>query len=128
MNKLNIKRKGKKSDQIFVGSLCLDQMSSWMPIEYKEPDIIKGIINDCDRKILKKIRELHADQYNDGFMDEYIDKLIELAVADLEKQRISHKKVINDIRIGQQSQLDVYKRELEKLERELFELKQEVLA
>ena len=123
-----MKRKRVHKENRFVGSHCIDEMSSWMPVDYHEPTVISGFLKSGDRIIAKMIKEMKVDQFNDGFLDQYINNLIDVAISDLNNQRIFHLKAIEDIRFGQQSKLNMYKAELDKIENELFELRQEVMA
>lgn len=113
--------------ETYHGSLCLDQMSSWYPVEYDTPEIVSNFLRNGEKIIAEKIKNMNLDRFNFTFFDEYIDQVIKVGLADVEQQRNKHQRTLNDIRLGQQSMLSLYKMELRSIESELQQLKSEVL-
>ena len=122
---LNRKRRRKKSI-IHNGSFCIDSMSSWSPEAYSEPQIISDFLKHGTEIVEKKIKSMKLDEFNASFLDDYIDNIIDVGLANVENQRIIHLRILNDIRVGQSSYLMQYKKDLEKLEIELRELREEM--
>lgn len=127
----NLKREKKvavATKRVFTGSCYIDELTSLRPVDYAEPEIIGRFLIEGEKIWGKKIPKMKLDQFNSGFLDEYINQIIELALSDIERQRIKHKNVLTDIRIGQESRIQVLKNELEQIEAEISILRNEVSA
>ena len=127
-NGLKRKKNGRPETEIYNGSLCVDEMSTWYPVDYANPDIIRNFLSNGEEIVSKKIQTMNTDEFNDSFLDNYIDKLINIGLADIEDQRIRHQRALMDIRLGQQSKLTIYRKKLIKIEDELEKLREEILA
>lgn len=111
---------------VHVGSLCSDPLSGYYQVDYDTPNEIKNFLKNGSKFVEEKIRAMRPDSFNASFLDRYIDDLIELAKADIERQRVSHERAILDIKTGQITQLKIYKKELEKINQEIEGLNEEV--
>lgn len=116
----------KKETSAHVGSLCSDSLSSYYQVDYETPVIIVDFLRNGKRFVEEKIKNMSPDVFNDTFLDAYVENLIELAKDDLNLQRTSHERAILDIKMGQITKAQLYKRELEKINEEIEQLRLEM--
>lgn len=127
----NIRKKRKETERaskVYTGSCCIDEMSTLVPVDYIEPEVISTFLIGGEQIWGKKIAEMKLDQFNASCFDNYIDQMIAAALSDIERQRISHKNALLDIKIGQESRIQILKNELEQIEGEINILRNEVIV
>ena len=100
----------------------LNEISGWRPVDYHDPECIKKMLEKGDQLIAEKVQTMKLDEYNMSFLDEYIDDIVDIALKDIEEQRIRHERVLQEIREGQLSLKETYEYAIASIEKELNEL------